>query len=400
MRFGQPRVLFVNHTSKLGGGERILLSILREFDDSSALWMFEDGPLRHALATQACSVVPLLSYRPSNFSQVKRDRGLLRGALPLLLGMGRMTIDIARAARRYDIVYANSQKAFVLAAFAARLARRPLVWHLHDILVPAHFGKGQLRLLRLMAPSATRVIVPSEAAAAAALALGFNPARVCVVPNGVTLAGDGTEQVGRKNLRERLGLPVSGMLFGVFSRLSPWKGQDIALRALALQPGLTCVLAGAALFGETSYEASLRQLASELAVENRVCFLGNRDDVPALMRAVDAVVHPSTDPEPFGRTLVEAMLCGTPVIATDAGAAREILADGQAGMLIEPGNPGAIVQALATITDQPDDTRRRVAAAKRRALAEYAEQVMRDRVSAIVQEIFLQHRAIVAAQNA
>ena len=387
LQSNRPRVLFVNHTSKMGGGERILLSILQEFDGESAVWMFEDGPLRPGLAAQACQVVPLLPQRPSSFSQVKRDKGLIRGAFPLLLGMARMSIGIALAAKRFEIIYANSQKAFVLSALAAKLARRPLIWHLHDILIPAHFGKGHLKLLRRLAPLASRIIVPSIAAADAALALGLDPGRVRVIPNGVTLSPDDTEPASRDTLRRTLGLPVDGFLFGVFSRLSPWKGQDMALRALASIPGVTCVLAGAALFGETGYEASLKQLASDLAVTDRVRFLGNREDVPALMRAMDAVVHPSTDPEPFGRTLVEAMLCRVPIIATDTGAAREILANGEAGTLIAPSSPVAIVQALAAITDFPDLVRRQVAVAEHRALTDYTEQGMRDRVLAVVREL-------------
>ena len=129
-----------------------------------------------------------------------------------------------------------------------------------------------------------------------------------------------------------------GPLIGVFSRLAPWKGQHIVLQALAGLPGVHGIFAGSALFGEDAYAASLRVLASELGIADRVVFLGQRGDVPALMRAVDIVVHPSVDPEPFGRTLVEAMLARTPVIATDAGAASEILGGGEAGMLVPPGD--------------------------------------------------------------
>ncbi|MFX8692529.1 glycosyltransferase, partial [Acinetobacter baumannii] len=74
-----------------------------------------------------------------------------------------------------------------------------------------------------------------------------------------------------------------------------------------------------------AYQAELRRLVDHLGLGNRVHFLGRREDVPLLMQAVDAVVHPSVDPEPFGLTLVEAMAVGTPVIASDAGASTEIL---------------------------------------------------------------------------
>ncbi len=83
----------------------------------------------------------------------------------------------------------------------------------------------------------------------------------------------------------------------------------------------------------------LNRMVADLGLGDRVHFLGQRGDVPRLMRAVDAMIHPSIDPEPFGRTLVEAMLADVPVIATDAGAASDILEAGKAGTLVPPGEP-------------------------------------------------------------
>ncbi len=380
-----PRVLFVNHSSRMGGAEFILLATLRGFDDRSAVWLFEEGPLRERL--RASPVRTLMPRRPSGFTAVKRDGGGLLGAMPLLGDMARMVGGIVSAARNHDVVYANSQKAFVLSAPAALLARRPLVWHLHDILTPAHFGAAQLRLLRLLANRPSRVIVPSRAVADAYVALGGEMRRVVVVPNGVTLEPDGTEGLDRAALRAQLGLPPGpGFLFGVFSRLSPWKGQEVALRALALRPDISCVIAGGALFGEDDYAASLPRLAAELGVAERVHFLGQRADVPALMRAVDAVVHPSTEPEPFGRTLVEAMLARTPVIAAAAGAAPEILDEGT-GLLVPPGDVGALAGALDEVRADEGRTRARVAAGEARALARYTERGMRDGIAAAVRSV-------------
>lgn len=379
-----PRVLFVNYSSRLGGAEFILLATLRGFDARSSVWLFEDGPLRERL--RGASVRTLMPSRPSGFTSVKRDSGGLRSVLPLVGGMVRMMAGIVGAARRHDVVYANSQKAFVLSAPAAALARRPLVWHLHDILTPAHFGASQLRLLRLLVNRPARVIVPSVAAADAYMALGGELRRVVVVPNGVTLDADGTEGVERSVLRAQLDLPPEGFLFGVFSRLSPWKGQEVALRALALRPELRCAMAGDALFGEDEYAASLRELAAELGVADRVHFLGHRSDVPALMRAMDAVVHPSVEPEPFGRTLVEAMLCRTPVIAAASGAAPEILID-DTGLLVSPGDPDALARALDSVQTDPARTMARVAAAEARALGTYTERGMRDGIAGVVRDV-------------
>ena len=175
-------------------------------------------------------------------------------------------------------------------------------------------------------------------------------------------------------MRASLGLP-EGFLFGVFSRLAPWKGQRVALDALAQMPGAHCAIVGGALFGEDAYERSLREAAQEMGIADRVHFLGHRGDVPRLMSAMDAVVHPSVDPEPFGRTLVEAMLCRVPVVAARTGAVPEILDEGRAGLLVPPGDAAALASslcrvmagdvALSAMLDRAEERARRLYAAPR-----------------------------------
>ncbi len=114
---------------------------------------------------------------------------------------------------------------------------------------------------------------------------------------------------------------------------------------------------------------------------DRVRFLGQRDDVPALMRAVDAVVHPSTEPEPFGRTLVEAMLARRPLVAAEAGAVPEILDGGRAGLLFPPGDWAALADRLRHVPQagpRPCSTAPRPAPARSTALAR-----MRDAIRAV-----------------
>ncbi len=339
----RARVLIASHSSRIAGAELVMLDLVGAFGPGSTAFLFAGGPLCDALVARGCPVA--VSRRANDLASVKRDQSMAR-ALPHARSIVAMAFEIAGHARRHSVVYANSQKAFMLAAPAAALARRPLVWHLHDILSAAHFGAGQRRLAVACANRfASRVIVPSNAAASAFTEAGGHAALLRMVPNGIDVA---PEPLGAAELRATLGLP-GGFLFGVFSRLAPWKGQHVALRALAQLPGARCVIAGSALFGEDAYAQSLGRMAAELGVADRVSFLGQRNDVPRLMRAMDAVVHPSVDPEPFGRTLVEAMLCRAPVIATRTGAAPEILDDGRAGLLVPPGDAGALAASLRQV---------------------------------------------------
>jgi glycosyltransferase involved in cell wall biosynthesis len=196
---------------------------------------------------------------------------------------------------------------------------------------------------------------------------------VKVVPNGVDLAGqDGmTGEPGTHgDLRRQLGLP-EGPLVGVFSRLAAWKGQHVVLRALEGVPTVQCLIVGDSLFGEQDYGRHLKEMAERPSLRGRVHFLGNRSDVPTLMRAVDLVIHPSVDPEPFGRTLVEAMRTKVPLIASDAGAASDILEGGRAGTLVKPNDPEALAAAITTILNRPQDLSDQLAYAAERARTKY-----------------------------
>uniref|UniRef100_Q07TH0 Glycosyl transferase, group 1 n=1 Tax=Rhodopseudomonas palustris (strain BisA53) TaxID=316055 RepID=Q07TH0_RHOP5 len=336
------RVIFVDHTGQIAGAELILLDIVQRWKGASA-FLFENGPLSKALADRQLNVS--ISRWGQGLTQIRRDSSVLK-AIPLAGRLGAIVIEIAQAARANDIVYANSQKAFVLSAIATAFVRRPLIWHLHDIINAAHFGKLQRRLQIFLANRrAAKVIVPSQAAAAAFIAEGGRAELIEIVANGLDVVPSETRPA---ELRRELGLP-EGPLVGVFSRLAAWKGQHVVVQALAKLPNVNCIIAGDALFGEQAYAASLSKMVDELGLADRVHFLGQRNDVPQLMQAVDVMVHPSIDPEPFGRTLVEAMLAGVPVIATDTGAASDILEAGRAGMLVPPNDPEALSASIASI---------------------------------------------------
>ncbi|NES00798.1 MAG: glycosyltransferase family 4 protein, partial [Symploca sp. SIO1B1] len=142
---------------------------------------------------------------------------------------------------------------------------------------------------------------------------------------------------------------------GHFSRLSPWKGQHILLEALAHCPDdVTAILVGDALFGEQDYVEHLHQQVAKLGLEKRVKFLGFRSDIVSLMTACDLIAHTSTAPEPFGRVIVEAMLCGKPVVAAEAGGAIELVETGKTGWLVTPGNPQQLAEVITTCRQQPE----------------------------------------------
>jgi glycosyltransferase involved in cell wall biosynthesis len=345
------RVLFVDQSAQLGGAELSLIGHVTDAPFALTVLLFEDGPLatqlrRNGIATEVLSV-------GETAADIRRDSGWRRaiGAVPAVCALA---WQVARRARAYDLVYANSQKAFVICALATALARVPLVWHLHDILTADHFGRFLRRfVVRLANARATWVIANSTATATAFIGLGGRADRVSVVYQGIDDAAFvAVAPATVAALRAQLG-GETARLVGIFGRLAAWKGQAVFLRALALVPDVTGVIVGDALFGEQAYERQLHELTAELGLGERVKFLGFRDDVPALMRAMDVIVHSSIAAEPFGRVVVEAMLAGKPVIASAAGGILEILEDGRTGLLCEPGDVAGLAASLQRIISAP-----------------------------------------------
>ncbi|MBE0632314.1 MAG: glycosyltransferase family 4 protein, partial [Burkholderia vietnamiensis] len=315
---------------------------------------------------------------------VRKQGGVSAGALKQLVALVR---NVARRARRAEVIYANTQRAMVVAALAGRLARKPVVWHLRDIVSGDHFGGKQLKAIKYCARfGITRVIANSDASAQAFRALtGFTPQHVDVVFNGISAGPfDALENVSQAALRARFGLPEHAWLVGSFSRLAHWKGQHLLLEAATRHPDMHVVLVGAPLFGEDEYAAQLHETVARHRMGDRVHFLGFQRDVAACMKAVDMVAHTSITPEPFGRVIVEGMLARRPVVAARAGGVVEIIEDGENGLLCEPGNAAALADALGRLKHDGALRERLVASGRATAVRRFGTETYVERVEKIL----------------
>lgn len=341
----RPRVLLVSHAAEMGGAEQGLLDLARHIGPSHCdVLLFADGPLRPALERRGIAVRVLSAGRV--LLGVRRGGAMARAlvAVPAALELG---TRLARIAGAYDLIYANSQKAAAVALLASAITRHKVIWHLHDILSADHFGWLQRHAMAFLSKHFARaVIVVSAAARDAFVASGGTQAGLHIIHNGIDPAPfKGLPDMPREDLRQALCLPA-GPLVGLFGRITPWKGQRVLIEALQYLPGTHALIVGSPMFGEDAEDAYLKKRAADLGVDNRVHFLGYRADTPRLMRAVDLVVHCSTAPEPFGRVIVEALFAGTPILAADGGASREILGT-ETTWLVPPGNAPALAAAIA-----------------------------------------------------
>jgi Glycosyltransferase len=353
------KILFLDQSGKPGGAELCLLDIAAPYRQRCLVGLFADGPFKTLLEQRQIPVQVLMQ----NGLRVRKESGLRQG----LMSLGQLAPLIGRVAtlaQNYDLIYANTQKALVVGAIASFLSRRPLVYHLHDILSLDHFSRVNRCIAASLANRAALVIANSEASRQALIDAGGKGDRTVVIYNGFQPDRYCQPAQDRETLRQAWGVENS-FVVGHFSRLSPWKGQHILIEALAqCPPQVAAVLVGEALFGEEDYATRLRQQVEDQGLGDRVRFLGFQSDVISLMHSCDLVAHTSTAPEPFGRVVVEGMLCGRPVVAANAGGVAELIEPGHTGWLTPPGDAAALAAAIRQCYEQPEEAHRRAIAAQ------------------------------------
>jgi glycosyltransferase involved in cell wall biosynthesis len=346
----QRKILFVDHTAVMGGAELSLLDLSTAYAQGSKVLLFSDGVLRDRLEKVGVKV---------SVAQASADMLSLRtyggwssfAAIPELWKIAGL---IAKEAKDYELVLANSQKAFITSVLATLRGSPPVAWYLHDILTAKHFSQiNRLIVVFLANRFATKVLVNSQATGQAFVAAGGKKELLNVVYNG--FESQRFDEVGIQEIEKvRDGLGIGNTpLIGLFSRLSYWKGQHILLEAVKELPLVQVILVGEALFGEGEYVSKLKTLTAIPELTGRVHWLGFRDDVPTLMKACDIIVHTSTEPEPFGRVIVEGQLAQKPVIATAAGGVLELIENGINGYLFPPQDAIALRQLIYQLIDDP-----------------------------------------------
>ena len=203
------------------------------------------------------------------------------------------------------------------------------------------------RWIRWAAKRAAGIVAVSEALRARLIALGIEASRIEVLRNGVDLElfapGD------RAAARQAVGLDVDGTVVLSVGQLIPRKGHDLAMRAVARLPEATLVIVG-----EGPKADGLRRLARRLGSAERIRFLGAipQERLATIYNAADVLVLASTR-EGYPNVLLEALACGTPVVATAVGGVPEVVRDSVAGRLVEERSPEALAGAIRDLLADP-----------------------------------------------
>lgn len=348
------RILFANHTSAWSGAEVSLMRVVEGLRDDHDVCVAcpAKGPLADAVDTAEVERQLLPSV----------DVSLRLHPLQTPMGMAQLAaggVALARMARRFraHVIHANTPRAGIMGAVARRLGGPPFVVRAHEHLPLTPTGRT---VRSLIVRTASAVVAVSDFTAKK-----FNeglprPAAMRVY-NSIDHARFDPHRVRPASLRDELRLAPGAPLIGQVAQITPWKGQDVSLRALAELRGwgfdAHLLLVGDVVFGgrqvrynNPAFLRELRSLADQLGLRDAVHFLGQRDDVPAILRGLDLSLLPSWE-EPFGLVTVESMAVGTPPLVSAVGAGPELVADGVCGRVLPPGCPGLWARAVRELLD-------------------------------------------------
>ena len=367
------RVLYLSPLSGLGGAERALLDVMAAVRESNPEWDLHlisgsQGDL--VSRSRALGVHSEVAEFPHSLARAG-DAGaggpagsgvgrlaLIRGLCKAGLGVGAYVKHLSRSIERIapDVIHANGFKMHILGAWA-RPSGVPILWHVHDYVSSRPV---MARLLPLHASRCAGAVANSKSVASD-LRLLCRDLSVDTVYNGVNL--DRFSAVGfSADLDTMSGIPSAprGVIrVGLLATMARWKGHEVFLRALSMIPTTLPIrgyIIGGALYqtnGSQYAPEELRAIAERLGVSSRIGFTGFVEEPAAAIRALDIVVHASTEPEPFGLAIAEAMACGKAVISSAAGGAEEIISVGETALTFAPGDAAKLAECITTVASDP-----------------------------------------------
>jgi glycosyltransferase involved in cell wall biosynthesis len=325
-------------------------------------------------------------FKPVKFPEVRQavDRPLY--AVPMRSRWDlRAALTVARLVRHegYDLLHSHTARSALIGALAARMARVPLVHHIHS---PAAADTTRRFRNRLNALSehfslrqATAFISVSEALAEYALGCGLDPKRVTVVHNGVPTPG-------ALDVRST---PDGTWTVGTVALFRPRKGLEVLLHALAelRDGGASLTLRAVGSFETPEYERQIKALAEQLGLASAIQWVGFTRDVNAELRRMDVFVLPSLFGEGLPMVVLEAMACGTPVVATRVAGTPEAIRDGQEGLLAEPGDSAGLAAALGRLIGGSIDWQSVRSRAYARQVDRFSDRAMAEGVARVYRQM-------------
>ncbi len=293
-----------------------------------------------------------------------------------------------------DVLHAHWSTDIIVPGFAAVQERVPVRVLSRHMPYPFKNRLGTLLYSRLF----TRMVTVSRSVRETLLACGVAPDKVEVIHHGTDVEAFAGTTVTPQEARRELGIPDNTVAVGIVGRIAPEKGHKVlmeAARALGERYPLRYVV-----IGNGPDEAALRQQAHDMGLSETFLFAGFREDVNNAMSALDMVAVPSVWNEPCSAVVQQAMALCKPVIGTRAGGTPEMVLDGETGLLVPPGDAGALADAIAALAGDAFGRRRMGALGRERVEAQFSLRVMTDKLETLYQREYDRARGTGALHKA
>jgi glycosyltransferase involved in cell wall biosynthesis len=364
-------IFYYTDSRTLGGAEQALLMLIEALDRTE--WepalLLEAGPGVEAVSEPARALgIPVRLVPP----------------LPLGLAGARRVPAFARLLRseRPDVFHAHLS--WPLAAkyglVSALFARVPAVVATVQLVPEMELDRSSRLQLRAIARRAgCSIAVSRDIKAELVTRFGWPAGRIEIVHNAVDL--DRFQAAEAPRLRAELTGGEDRPVVLTAARLDEQKGHPVLFRAAAELPEALFVLAG-----EGPRRVELQELAAELGIGDRVLFLGHRTDIPELLAACDVFALPSLY-EGSSLAVLEAMAARRAVVSSAIGGTDELLTDGESGMLVPPGDPGALAAALRRLLGDGELRAALGHAARERVERDFSRAAMTERVTGIYRRL-------------
>ncbi|MBI1303735.1 MAG: glycosyltransferase [Phycisphaera sp.] len=376
------RVVHLITTLAVGGAEQMLVKLLRAMDRSefepTVVTLVDDGPLREVIRSLGIEVLSL-DLRRGEVS----PRALSR------------LVRILRATRP-DLV-----QSWMYHANAAAMLARPwlprrtgVVWNirqsLYDISRERYLTQAVIRSGRLLAPYADAIVNNSRVSRSQHARIGYLNQRSLVIPNGFEVERFKPDAAARASLRAELGVGGGRVLVGMAARVHPQKDHGgflaAAADAAARDPRLEFLLAGRGTTTDDGIVAAARG-----ALRGRLHLLGEREDMPRIVAALDVAVSSSGWGEGCPNSVGEAMSAGVPVVGTDVGDTADVI--GACGRIVPPKDPSALAEGVLALASLAPHERAQLAEdARARIRAHFSIPFVAARYARLYREIAAERR--------
>lgn len=356
-----PRILFVTHTASIGGPSNSLFMLTRYLKScyDLAVLLPESGPLDEILAKEGVQTYIIPGLNKESILKVYK---LIRE-------------------KQFDLVYGNTPSACSRnAMLAARMARKPFIWHFRSI--KRHWDWQDGFFLRW----ADDVIAVSTACAES-IRRFYPHGEIHVIYNGVeTAAFDGDRQSFRAILREELRTAPDSKIILSLSNVTPRKGIEFAVQIMSqvLENGIDAhLLIAGEMARERDYLAKIRELIRERRLEDRVHLLGLRTDVPLLLNSADVFLH-TANRDPHPRAVIEAMAAGLPVVAFGVDGVAESVIDGVTGFLFDQTQLEDMARTISDLLSDPQTAEKMGQRGKEHVIAHFTAEATAQQISQVI----------------